>query len=406
MRNMGTHRIRLSRLSVAGVMAISSIIASTEFAPSSFAATPSCSSHFCEGSDGATTSNQGSGTPLYYMGGIGIYYLDCKNHGVPCAGGTKPCPSDPSRKLGPVASNYGACYEATTLRSSRSLYANGSGSGIGYGVFYLGGGPWSQYKMKSLNHLGSTVTTTRGKDYCWGWVQGSWANSNMTSNSISTNGVGQSGNTFHSDLFTSGTSLMPNKTVVFLDVERKVSSHPTAQERRDGQYGWGELETESNKGQEVRDVFNGFSDYIAGRATNVPGGDTGTCPSSRSTAWGSSSVLQYGLYSSPIEFADTFSNPTTSNCPGTATGCLTHTVEWSSENSWAPLIPYPNGFSETISGRGTDTAAWFGYPSFSGTAPAALRFCWQYSETPLTPYDYDVCQEPQSMSFTGATLGN
>lgn len=108
------------------------------------AATHTCISNWCSGSDGATGANAQGNFPQVYMGEVGIYYTDVNG-----GSGSGPCPGDPR----------GFCFNGVGALDANGRASN-PGTGIGTQFYYFGGG------------ASSSLAGNAKSPYCFGWNQG------------------------------------------------------------------------------------------------------------------------------------------------------------------------------------------------------------------------------------------
>jgi hypothetical protein len=150
-----------------------------------------------------------------------------------------PCPSDTN----------GMCFNQTG--GLGAVYRYNKGTGIGVAYYYVAQGPLSSYKPSGMSA------------YCWGWAQGYGAVANAV-------------NTYK------GWLTYPALSMMVMDIEGE------------GIDGWGVDFLGDN-----RLVFNGFTDFVAGRSSA-----DSTCPGQQ-TAWD----FQYMLYTSSNTWGYLCSSP-------------------------------------------------------------------------------------------------
>lgn len=274
-------------------------------AASTQTSTHTCGSNWCSGSDGSTANNVQGNPDQIYIGEVGIYYTDENDGEGPCTG-----------------SGYstGVCFSTSGANGALTRKNNGTGLGVQY--YYFGGGATSQFAAQY------------GSPYCWGWQQGYFA---------------------ESDLMNDFSGYLNQQVYIemFLDIEGG-----------NNVYGWDSADPANN-----REVFNGFTDFLAKRSPAQAG-----CVSHTQYY-----TIQYGAYSSPDNWSSYMQGY----------GTVGNTPIWTSESDQYPNPPsYPSSFSG---------AEFFGSSNYN---PA-----WQFYSTPSGP-DYDEYYEPQYLPVYGITWGS
>ena len=212
-----------------------------------------------------------------------------------------PCPGGPDDDM---------CWSFTG--ANNAVNRHNSGGGIGVEDYYFGGGA-------GANNQGVS-------SYCWGAKQG-----------------------YHDtyDMAVFLKSYVPYEYLGFIDIE-----DPTAD------YGWFSTEQFAN-----RQVFNGFSDYLAGRNPCGYGVNSGD-------------VSQYGVYSSPNAW---------SNEAMGSSGYVPRTYIWTYERCCQSAWPGLNWGAR---------AQWFGSSNYD--------WALQFTQSP----DYNDAHEPNYLPVFGYTIGN
>jgi hypothetical protein len=201
------------------------------------------------------------------------------------------------------------CFSTSGANAAVSRYQ--SGGGIGVEAYYFGGG-------SGANNQGVSA-------YCFGAKQGYDATYSMVVHFKSYLGY---------------------QYMHYIDIEDPISS-----------YGWNSTQTSAN-----RQVFNGYTDYIAGKNPCGYGANSGD-------------VSQYGVYSSPNAW----------NGAMGSNGGIPNTYEWTYETCCSGSWPGTN---------------WGGkFQSFGGS-----NYDWalQFDQSP----DYNDAYEPDYMPVLGYSLGN
>jgi hypothetical protein len=240
------------------------------------ATTHTCGTNWCSGSDGATTTNVQGIADQIYLGEIGLYF---SQPGMGTSG-TGPCASTSG---GNVPGADGSCFNGTAATNAAIRYTADTGMGVDF--IWFGGG-W-----------GSEYAAAYSTPYCFGWAQGYEAEEDVV------NYYG---------------SYASNSDVMFMDIEQNNT------------FGW--QEASSPNGQAAinnKDVFDGFSDFVAGRSSAQPS----TCSSSHAN------VYQYGVYSAPDQWNYNFDASESCGASGGSEGTLTHTYIWTYETQEADSFP-------------------------------------------------------------------
>jgi len=298
---------------------------------------------FCSGSDGETFKNQQQNTQLQiYIGEIGNYYHDFTPPGKKTPAGT--CSGDKTY--------YETCFYASAMVAS--LQRKAAHQGIGFAAYYILAGAQSSVYLQGFNGW---------SPYCWGWAQGGRAVSHLEGKFSSVSGY---------DL-----SSVNNTPIIFADIE--------------GGTGW--VSTTSTQEYNNRSVFNGFSDYIAGRS---PAQDASQC---RAIYQPQSTVYQYGIYSYPS--ANTAAFQAGRGGPANSYDTYKNTPLWTAAaDDWCPA---PNCLHRNSAYPGTftalappDQAAWFGNSDY--------KFGWQFwSQNHAS--DFDIFSAPITFPINNVTLG-
>ena len=205
------------------------------------ATTYECNTHWCSGSDGSTATNaEGNTSPQIYIGEIGYYASDRS------LGGTQ-SGSCTTTAGGNVPGGDGTCFNGTAATNSNNRYYDNGGS-IGTDFYWFAGGPNAGQAASYPN------------DYCWGWAQGYAA---------------------ENEAFDYYSSYLANADLMFFDIEQNAK------------FGWAQAGSPTGSpAEDNRAVFNGFSDYVAGRSSKDPSDCTGVADAQ----------YQYGVYSSPDQW--------------------------------------------------------------------------------------------------------
>ena len=298
---------------------------------------PSCSNRICSGSDTNTGTNfQGSNTPQIYLGDLGTFDHDSGAYGR--------CGNTPS----------GGCINHTSANNSAAGSLNTT---IGLGWYYTADGASS-----ALRNSPAYVDLS---NYCWGWLQGSWSIHDLRTLASAWS------NSWYST---------PTIPIIFLDIAESNSGWTTSNGKFKATY------------QGNRDVFNGFTDYVAGRSSNPPSGPS--CSDWSGSTNKGPKVFGYGLYYNNA-FLSSFTNCLTVGCYA----YMPNTVFWPAiwENSyWHTHYPGSCSAAGTFQptcgpGRG---AGWYGTSNY--------RWGWQYLQYP----DWDEFTIPFTLPTTPPGLKN
>jgi hypothetical protein len=258
------------------------------------AASHTCGSDWCSGSDTSTRYNTEGNNPQIYFGEVGYYYHDLGG------GGSGPCTGDPGE----------SCFDTDAANGANSRWS--ANTGLGTQFYYLAGG------------ADSVLEGNYSSAYCFGWAQGRDAEAHIAD--------------YFGDWDDSAWWLA-------IDVEQ------------DNTFGWSSSTKTAN-----RDVFDGFTDAIAGRS------DAGSCGGSTSGAF------QQEAYSSPDQWSYSF---------GSTEGNIPNTPIWTYE--YCCTSTYPQSYN--------NADPWGNSDYLEG---------WQFDQNP----DYDVVYEPAYLPVFGIYLGS
>jgi len=293
----------------------------------------SCGSNWCSGSDSGTSTNIEGNGPQIYVGEVAEWQV-------------------PVTKM---AFNQSAAQSAI----GRAVASTPSGVGVAY--YDFGNGP----TQASAPVAGESLVQA---DYCFGWEQGHQAESNIL-NDYSTS--------------------VAYSYVIFFDMEITPTS------------GWLDAAvtggSDGSYAERNRAVFNGFSDYVAGRTSANPSFCSGVSPY----------IFQYGVYSSPGLWHTFFDTPTSTVPPayldpassntdfcnedGGKYGSLPNTFIWTNQGQNSSQTN-PGTFD---TGNPSTAACWFGSSNYE----VGQQFVTSQSN------DYDLFYVPQSMPVFGFNWG-
>ncbi|MHB8264212.1 MAG: hypothetical protein ACYDGY_10815 [Acidimicrobiales bacterium] len=260
-----------------------------------------CVSNWCSGSDSSTPNNTQGNSDQIYNGEVGVYYADM-------GGNQGPCPSDPNPD--------GACFNVTAANNAMTRFNAAPPTGMGVFFYYLAGGSGSEYAPNYPS------------PYCFGWWQGYYS-------------VTDAANYF--------SSYYSSAWIMSIDIENG--------------YGWQSSYGGAWSQAANRQVFNGFTDYVAGRTSA-----DSACPGYNNTI-----TYQYGVYSSPPMWSTAFGSY----------GGIPDTEVWTYEYCCTSV--WPGSFNN---------AQWFGGSNYN--------IQWQFDQNP----DYDVLYEPIYLPVFGTYIGS
>jgi hypothetical protein len=247
---------------------------------------------------------------------------------------------------------YESCFQPAA--ATGALERKTDDQGIGFAAYYILAGAQSSVYQQHFNGW---------SPYCWGWAQGGRAVSHLDGAFASVGGY--------------NLSSVSNTPIIFADIE--------------GNTGW--VSTTTTQEANNRAVFNGFSDYVAGR---TPSQDASQCEAIYERQ---SVVYQYGIYSYPGANNAAFQ----AGIGGAANTYDTYrnTPLWSTvADDYCPSpgcahrdSTYPGSFT----GLGSpDVANWFGN--------SAYHFGWQFWSE-LGGSDFDIFSAPITLPINHVTLG-
>jgi hypothetical protein len=356
------------------IVLLAALLASLAVAPANpvgATSSPTCTSNYCSGSDGASLTNEQGAGPQYYVGEVGSYYLDASG-GSPRGGGTYAnanCNRD-------VFNDN--CYEVSAANAA--ITRANAGTGIGIAAYYIGGGPDSTY------HTNTEWGFSSMSNYCWGWQQGSWAVRDL------------------GDIASiSGDSNILNDTnTIFLDIEAPGATFGWIEGNVNHRTAW-QSDQDSN-----RLVFNGFTDFIAGRGVDkAENNNSLSCDDNDGqTISQPGQKIQYGLYTTANNFNELFSCDNSDN-----DGQMYHTLEWTAQYQAGGLSnPWPTDFNFTAL-PGLESAADSCHVVSSFTSAAFFgqsdwHISWQFNGSPGAdvkgnPPDWDQEYEPFKLYADG-----
>jgi len=209
------------------------------------------------------------------------------------------CPS-----TGSFVSPGQGCWNSAGANSALKRTTTLTPTGLGLAYSWFAGGP------------NAKLAQNYPSPYCWGWEQGIWA---------------------EDDVLSLPTATWRNATVMFMDIEGGTT------------WGWAPSSQSGGSAQDQQ-VINGFQDEVALRSSAEP---------SKCNYGGPDLLLQYGIYSSPSQWALMFGAVS-----GGSLGGYVKTLMWTNENDEATWMSPtdPTSFSNN---NVHEQPNWFGMSSFN-----------------------------------------